>query len=181
MKWECRCGETMKTKGLDAPPREETRCPSCLSFMQPANFKRGKRIERKPKVVQPREAIEVVEIRLAKDEWWREVRDLPCAVCGGRCGVTRGHHVLYQQWLRSVARTLRIDYELLLRWDKRNRLPVGDGCHNAHHAPFNPKRIPRLVIVEHCPKVFDMAAELGHGLERRLDETYPDVPLEAAA
>jgi hypothetical protein len=179
VKWYCRHCDVMKrTKGLEPPDREETRCPHCFAYMQPANFKPSKGIARKPKTKPSRPIAVEAAILIAKAEWVSEVRNLPCAVCGKRCGVTRGHHVLYQQWLESVAKTLGIDFELLLQWDKRNRLPVGDRCHKRHHDAI--KRIPRSVLVKRCPAVFDMARELGNGLERRLDETYPDRAQAAA-
>ncbi|HYI80029.1 MAG TPA: hypothetical protein VEW67_04140 [Thermoleophilaceae bacterium] len=179
MKVYCACGAEKKVKGWE-PPREELRCEDCLRLM--STFRpRTKGIDRKSKKASEpsRPAVEEVEILLAQAEWAREVRKLPCAVCGKRCGVTRGHHVLYQQWLESVAKTLGIDFDLLLRWDKRNRLPVGDRCHDRHHDAV--ERIPRAVLVKHCPEVFAMAAELGHGLERRLTDTYPDALAKAAA
>jgi hypothetical protein len=107
--------------------------------------------------------------RQASEAWARGIRAKTCAVCGKRCGTVQGHHVLYQQWLRQVARERGLEFEQL-RWDKRNRLPVGERCHGAHHSAR--RRITRDVLRRHAPKVFQMARELG--LTGRLEATYPE-------
>lgn len=107
--------------------------------------------------------------REAAEAWAYGIRAKTCAVCGKRCGTVQGHHVLYQAWLREAARSRELDFDRL-RWDPRNRLPVGEGCHNAHHQAR--RRIPLQTLRDHCPKVFQMARELG--LLGRLERTYPD-------
>lgn len=100
------------------------------------------------------------------------MRGKPCAVCGRRPSF--GHHVIDQEELRKLARSRGLDVDRLL-WDERNRLPVCEGCHHAHHrwllrsSPTG--RIPRAVLRRHCPDVFAFAASLG--LEWWLEREYP--------
>ena len=103
------------------------------------------------------------------EEMARRARQSTCAACGHlECRPVVGHHVLYQQWLISAARTLRIDPVPLLE-DERGWLNVGDRCHSRHHDAFI--RISRDALREHCPFVFEFAAELN--LTGRLERTYP--------
>jgi hypothetical protein len=106
--------------------------------------------------------------REAAWSWGREDKPPVCEVCGEWCGPIEGHHVLNQQFLRAVATERGLDYEAI-RWDKRNRLWVGEMCHKRHHHRTQP--IARSVLAVHCPDVFAFAAELG--LTSRLERTYP--------
>lgn len=106
-----------------------------------------------------------VVARERAEVWAATARGLPCAVCG-RTGGSRGHHTLYQGWLRAVAAEHQLDFELL-RWDPRNLLALCEGCHVAHHSAA--RRVPRRVLPA---GVFQMAQELG--LVWRIDRTYPE-------
>lgn len=111
--------------------------------------------------------------RQASEAWARGAKSKPCAVCGA-AGV-HAHHVITQQKLRQVAAQNGLDFERL-RWDKRNRLPLCPRHHAAHHARTHP--IPWVVLEQHCPKVFQLARELG--LLWWLEQTYPQARSEAA-
>lgn len=107
----------------------------------------------------------------AREEMFLWARSGICVVCGDpECRPVEGHHVLYQQWLCGVAGTRGLDARALLE-DRRGWLRVGQRCHRRHHGAY--LRIPRAVLAEHCPEVFDMAAELN--LTSRLERTYPEL------
>jgi len=104
--------------------------------------------------------------RDAAEAWGKGIRGKPCAVCGR--GPCQGHHVITQQQLRRIARTNALDLQSLL-WDSRNRLPLCEACHYAHHQ--RRRTVPRAVLRRHCPKVFQFARELD--LEWWLEREYP--------
>lgn len=111
--------------------------------------------------------------RQASAAWARGVRTKPCAVCGALG--SQGHHIITQQQLRQVAKTLQVDFERL-RWDTRNRLPLCPRHHAAHHARTHP--VPWSVLEDAAPKVVQFARELG--LVYWLERTYPGRVEDAA-
>lgn len=101
-----------------------------------------------------------------------------CEVCGKRRS-TEGHHIVKQQNVRSLCRTLRIPYEPH-RWDVRNRLGVCDPCHDGQTDAS--ARISYEVIVRLRPEVLDFCEELdamsraaggGSPLAVSLERDYP--------
>lgn len=124
----------------------------------------------KPKPPLPR-ALRDLERRL-QERWAAHVRGRACAACRrSDCGVTRGHHAIEKQQLRRICQTAGLTPEQTIRvlWDLRNDMPVGDRCHNNHHA--GTRRIPRTAVLQACPKLPQMLAELDAGWI--LDRTYP--------
>lgn len=110
----------------------------------------------------------VVGLRAA----WNASR-MPCVFTGATEGVAN-HHVLEKAWIKAVAverSWTAIERERAL-WDLRNRLPVSDRRHLNHHAFVEGARIPRSVVLEHCPEVLYLAREWG--LEARFDRAYPE-------
>jgi hypothetical protein len=137
-----------------------------------AELKRRKPLERGPGPKRSRKPLKVrhrrVIDRQASEAWARSVQAKRCAVCGA-AGV-QGHHIVYQQHLRRVARKLGVDVDRLL-WDKRNALPLCERHHTAHHNASY--RITADVLRRHAPKVFQFAREVG--LLPWLERTYPAV------
>lgn len=83
--------------------------------------------------------------------------------CGCGARAVAEHHVIYRQELRWVARRRardlpRVSLKALVE-DPRNLVPVGLGCHRAHHdrrQPFSLRKLP--------DSVYEFAAEvLGPG------------------
>jgi hypothetical protein len=101
--------------------------------------------------------------------WWRgELDGSICAVCE-QAPAVQGHHIIRAEVLRREAR--RLDYEMHdVMWDRRNRLPVCQRCHERHHNRSRPIR--REVLLRVARWVFDFAHELG--LEPALEREYPE-------
>lgn len=101
--------------------------------------------------------------------WWRgELDGSLCAVCE-QARAVQGHHIIRAEVLRREAR--RLGYELRdVMWDRRNRLPVCQRCHERHHNRSRP--IAREVLLRVARWVFDFARELG--LEPALEREYPE-------
>lgn len=108
--------------------------------------------------------------RPSQPRWWRgEFDGSLCAVCE-RARAVQGHHIIRAEVLRREAR--RLGYELRdVMWDRRNRLPVCQICHERHHNRSRP--IARAVLRRVARGgVFDFARELG--LEPALEREYPE-------
>lgn len=104
--------------------------------------------------------------------WAEEVRSKSCLACGydpmkvirefgasEEIRIIRGHHALRQQVIKREANRLGLFGENLIRalWDRRNRMPVCDPCHEGHHGS-PPVRIPLSCVPE---SAYDFADELG--------------------
>lgn len=89
-----------------------------------------------------------------------------CALCGAPG--PSAHHVITKQRLKQKAAELGVPEHRLL-WDRRNRLWLCPTGHAEHHARVRP--VSWQELVEHCPKVFQFARELG--LVAWLERTYP--------
>ena len=99
---------------------------------------------------------------------------LPCVFTGATEGAAN-HHVLEKAWIKAVAAERGwsvVERERAL-WDLRNRLGVNTRRHLDHHAHVEGRRIPRAVVLKHCPEVLELAREWG--LETRFDRAYPEI------
>lgn len=110
--------------------------------------------------------VKVAIDRQAAAAWAAAARRKRCVVCGAK--EPQGHHIVWQQQLRRQATWLGVEFERL-RWDRRNLLPLCEGCHGANHARSRPVTLEELRA--HAPKVFQFARELG--LLPWLERTYP--------
>ena len=118
---------------------------------------------------------EVRSLVLALRDAWNAART-PCVFCGARDGAVgrvANHHVLEKAWIKDVAVDrgwTAIERERAL-WDLRIRLSVCERRHLDHHAFVEGRRIPREVVLKHCPDVPGLSREWG--LEARFDRAYP--------
>lgn len=107
---------------------------------------------------------------------WNASRE-PCVFCGALDRPGRrvaNHHVLEKAWIRRVAEEQGWPPERreAALWDLRNRLSVCERRHLNHHAFVEGARIPRAVVLKHCPDVLELARLWG--LEARFDAAYPE-------
>lgn len=133
--------------------------------------RRNTQLRPKPKPSLPR-PLRDLERRL-QERWAAHARGRRCSVCNDPgCGVTRGHHAIEKQALRRICATAGLDHEATIRviWDLRNDMPVGDRCHNNHHA--GTRHIPRAAVLAACPKLPQLLAELNAGWI--LGRVYPE-------
>lgn len=161
-------------------PRRDTPAAREFANRRGAALKRdqAKPLVRDPKRAPRRRRREPLPAPLAalkaelETAWMTFARAGVCAVCGRRCGVVRGHHVIEKQRLRQECRARGYDVERTLRvlWDRRNELRVGDPCHHDHH--FSGRAtVTRRVVDRHCPDLAAFLAELD--AVPLLDRYYP--------
>jgi hypothetical protein len=100
--------------------------------------------------------------RVASEGWAKGARCKRCAICNAS-NLVRGHHIIPQQRLRQIARDTGLEYERI-RWDDRNRLPLCDRHHEAHHN--RAYTIPLDVVLTVVPK-FVRELDRAYGEEGR--------------
>lgn len=115
--------------------------------------------------------------RMASEAWAKGVRGKPCAVCGAKQRVS-GHHIVTQQLLRRIAQQTDLDFERV-RWDARNRLPLCERHHEAHHSRARPVALWRVLLA--APKLMQFVRELDRALDGEpvaafIDRTYRNEP-----
>jgi hypothetical protein len=96
------------------------------------------------------------------EAWWSTVaKGKRCVRCGTRWRV-QGHHVLAQQFLRRLAKSLGVPASTLL-WDVRIGMPLCETCHARHTNRIDP--IP-LALVPASAFEFAIEYECRPRLER---------------
>lgn len=134
---------------------------------RPIDYATRQAVGSKPKRRKARGSV-TVQAQGQRAAWAAHGRTGLCLVCGHR-PATQGHHIVTQQELRKAAVDTGVELAAI-RWDRRNLLPVCDGCHANHHSRSRP--ISLAVLRVHAPLVFAFAAEVGRAWW--LTRTYPD-------